>query len=69
MEFTGYTYNPNHRWGYFRDMRRDELLFIKVYDSDDGKSWRGAHTGFEDPSAGPAKVARESVDVRGIAIW
>jgi hypothetical protein len=27
-------YNPNHRWFYFPEMRRDEPLVFKVYDSE-----------------------------------
>lgn len=27
-------YNPNHRWNYFPEMRRDEALVFRVYDSE-----------------------------------
>ena len=30
-------YNPNHRWFYFPEMRRDEALMFKVYDSEKGR--------------------------------
>src|SRR5262249_38523120 len=38
-------YNPKHRWFYFPEMRRDEALVFKVFDSEkDGRARFTPHT-------------------------
>lgn len=69
FEGCNFRYNPNHRWVYFRDMHRDELLLIKAYDTDDRYAWRVPHTGFVDPSAPSDAPPRESVDIRAVAFF
>ena len=44
-------YNPAHRWFYFPEMRRDEALVFKVFESEkDGRARFTPHTSFEDPT-------------------
>jgi hypothetical protein len=64
-ETYGVKFNPQHRWFYVPDMRRDEALLLKCYDSEtDGRARFAPHTAFEDPTA-PADVApRESIELR-----
>lgn len=69
LEGSGYFYSPRHRWCYFRDMTRDELLFIKTYDSDHSKAWQTPHTSFVDPSAPADAPPRESLDIRAVVFW
>jgi hypothetical protein len=69
LEGSGYFYSPRHRWCYFRDMTRDEVLFIKTYDSDHTRAWQTPHTSFVDPSAPPDAPPRESLDIRAVAFW
>jgi hypothetical protein len=69
FEGSNFRYNRRHRWMYFRDMRRDELLVIKTYDSDDSRAWRVPHTGFVDPSAPQDAPPRVSMDIRGVAFF
>lgn len=69
LQGSGYLYRPSHRWCYFRDMTRDELLFIKTYDSDHTKAWQTPHTSFIDPSAPPDAPPRESLDIRAVVSW
>jgi hypothetical protein len=48
-------YNPGHRWFYFPEMRRDEALVFKVYESaKDGRARFTAHTSFVDPTTPPS---------------
>ena len=63
-------YNPDHRWYYFPEMRRDEALVFKVYDSEtDGRARFTPHTSFDDPNT-PAKApARQSIEVRAFAFY
>ena len=62
-------FNPSHRWVYFPDMRRDELLLFRGYDSDPARSRPAPHTAFDDPSVGDDAPPRESIDVRCVAFF
>ena len=63
-------YNPDHRWFYFPEMRRDEALVFKVYDSErDGRARFTPHTSFADPNAPPNAPARQSIEVRALAFF
>ncbi len=69
MQTNMVAFNPNHRWIYFPDMRRDELLMFRGYDSDPARSRRVPHTAFDDPGAGDDAPPRESVDIRCVAFF
>jgi hypothetical protein len=63
-------YNPNHRWFYFPEMRRDEALVFKVYDSEkDGRARFTPHTSFLDPTSPANAPPRQSIEVRAFAFF
>jgi hypothetical protein len=63
-------YNPQHRWFYFPEMRRDEAIVFKVYDSEkDGRARFTPHTSFEDPSTPPGAAPRQSIEARALAFF
>ncbi len=63
-------HNPEHRWYYFPQMRRDEALVFKVYDSEkDGRARFTAHTSFEDPTTLPGAPPRQSIEARALAFF
>ncbi|HEY6089304.1 MAG TPA: CmcJ/NvfI family oxidoreductase, partial [Gemmatimonadaceae bacterium] len=63
-------YSANHRWYYFPQMRRDEALVFKVYDSEkDGRARFTPHTSFDDPSSPTNAPARQSIEVRAFAFF
>jgi len=63
-------YNPNHRWIYFPEMRPDEAIVFKVYDSErDGRARFTAHTSFEDPATPPSAPPRQSIEMRAFAFF
>ena len=63
-------YNANHRWYYFPEMRRDEALVFKVYDSNtDGPARFTPHTSFVDPNSPAGAPARQSIEVRAFAFF
>ena len=63
-------YNAAHRWFYFPEMRRDEALVFKVYDSlKDGRARFVPHTAFDDPAAPPDAAPRESIEARAFAFF
>lgn len=57
-----------HRWWYFSNMDRDDVLLFKFYDSDHTVTWRCPHTAFHDTSL-PGTRVRESIEVRCVAFW
>jgi hypothetical protein len=63
-------YNAAHRWFYFPEMRRDEALVFKVYDSQrNGTARFTAHTSFTDPTTPPDAPPRQSIEVRTFAFF
>jgi hypothetical protein len=63
-------YNPAHRWYYFPNMRRNEALVFKTYDSArDGRARWTAHAAFDDPTSPPDAPQRESIEIRALAFF
>jgi hypothetical protein len=63
-------YNPTHRWIYFPEMRPDEAIVFKVYDSEkDGRARFTAHTAFHDPATRPGALPRQSIEMRAFAFF
>jgi hypothetical protein len=69
FETTGYRYNAEHRWCYFRDMTPGEVLIFKTHDSDPARAHRVAHTAFTDPTCPPGTPTRSSVEMRALALF
>jgi hypothetical protein len=66
-EFYNVTFNPNHRWYYFRHLEASEVLVFTNFDSHDKRVV--PHTAFRDPTASPKAPPRESIEVRTIAFF
>lgn len=63
-------YSPRHRWFYFPEMRRDEALVFKVYDSEkDGRARFTPHTSFVDPATPPGAPPRQSIEARALVFF
>jgi len=63
-------HNPRHRWFYFPEMRRDEAIVFKVYDSaKDGRARFTPHTSFVDPATPPGAPPRQSIEARTLAFF
>jgi len=63
-------HNPDHRWFYFPEMRRDEALVFKVYESaKDGRARFTAHSSFEDPTTPEGAPPRQSIEARTLAFF
>jgi hypothetical protein len=63
-------YNPAHRWFYFPQMRRDEALVFKVFDSaKDGRARFTAHGSFNDPTTPADAPPRQSIEARTLAFF
>ena len=60
----------DHRWFYFPHMHKDELLIFKQYDSDPKARARFCfHTAFNDPIIPKDAPARQSIEVRAVALF
>ena len=62
-------YNPNHTWYYIPRQRKDEVLLLKCYDSDERAARFTAHTAFADPTSPPDAPSRESIEARTIVFF
>ena len=63
-------HSPQHRWFWFPEMRRDEAIVFKVYDSEkDGRARFTPHTAFDDPSTPAGARPRQSIEVRTLAFF
>jgi hypothetical protein len=63
-------YNPDHRWFYFPEMKREEAVLIKCYDSQtDGRARFSLHSAFDDPTTPRDAPPRESIEVRSFAFF
>lgn len=63
-------YSARHRWYYFPQMRRDEAIVFKVYDSaTDGRARFTPHTSFADPRTPPDAPPRQSIEARALAFF
>ena len=63
-------FDPAHRWFYFPEMRRDEALVFKVYDSEkDGRARFTPHTSFNDPASPPDAPSRQSIEMRAFTFF
>jgi hypothetical protein len=62
-------YNPAHRWIYFPDMTRDEVIVFKRHDTDAHEPRLVPHSAFTDSRAPTDCTPRASVEMRTIAYW
>ncbi len=62
-------YNPNHRWYYIPNQKKEEVLLLKCYDSDEHRSRFTAHSAFEDPTSPHDAAPRESIEVRTLVFF
>jgi hypothetical protein len=63
-----FRHNPAHRWWYFSNMTRDEVLLFVFHDSRRKRPWRVPHTAFQDTSRTNA-YPRKSIEVRSVAYF
>jgi hypothetical protein len=63
-----FRFSPTHRWWYFPNMTRDEVLVLKFHDSDHSTAWRTPHTSFHDFTY-PNACVRRSIEFRTVAYF
>ena len=68
-EIYGVAHNPGQRWLYIPDLRPDEAILIKCWDSNARAARFAPHTGFEDPTTPEGTPPRESIEFRTMAFF
>jgi hypothetical protein len=62
-------HRPQHEWYYFPDMRREEALLLKCFDTDASVTRFGAHAAFQHPRTPANGPPRESIEARTLAFF
>lgn len=62
-------YRERHRWYYYPDMRPDEALLLKCFDSDSARGATGAHAAFEHPRTPSDALPRASIEARAFVFF
>lgn len=62
-------YSDTHRHYYFPNMRLDEVLVFKQYDSRPGRAKACPHTSFDDPGSPKGALPRRSIELRLMALF
>ncbi|MBN9079858.1 MAG: hypothetical protein BGP04_05650 [Rhizobiales bacterium 62-17] len=62
-------YSPQHRWYFYPQMRADEVIFLKCYDSRTSVARFAPHTAFENPLAPADARPRESIEIRAFVFF
>ena len=62
-------HDPSHRWHWYSEMRRDEVLVFKTHDSDPVRAHCVPHVAFDNPHCDSRTAPRVSIEMRAIALW
>ena len=62
-------HSPAHRWHWFSDLGRDEVILFKTNDSDPERAHSVPHVAFDDPDCPADAPPRASIEMRAIAYW
>ena len=63
-------HRATHRWFYFPRLRPDEVVLLKIYDSQIDSTVRlSAHTAFEDPTSRRDAPPRRSIELRSLVFF
>ena len=68
-EIYGVAYNPAQQWRFVPDLKPDEAILIKCWDSDASVAQFTPHTAFDDPTTPEGTPPRESIEFRTIAFF
>lgn len=69
VEFYLARFDPAHRWCYFSDLTRDEVLVFQQYDAAASGPPGCPHTAFRDPTATRPAATRRSIEARAYVFF
>lgn len=63
-------FSPQHRWYWYPQLRPEEVVLLKTYDSlEDGTARFAPHGAFDDPTAAADAPPRASIEVRALVFF
>lgn len=62
-------HSPQHRWHWFPNMNREEVLVFKTHDSDLARAHCVPHVAFDNSACPPDTPPRVSIEMRALALW
>jgi len=68
-EFLLYSYSARQRWYFFPDLRPDDVVVFKAFDTEQGRPGPVPHSAFVDERYHLAIPPRQSVDIRAFAYF
>ena len=63
------SYDSEQRWYYVPEMRAEEAMLLKCFDSEHNRARFTAHSAFDDPTSDANAPPRESIEVRTLAFF
>jgi hypothetical protein len=68
-ETYSFRHNPQHRWFYFPELRPEEVVLLKIFDSRTDVARLTAHTAFDHPATTANTPSRRSIELRCLVFW
>ena len=69
-EIYSFAHSERHKWFYVPNMQREEVLFLKCYDTaTHGPVCFTGHTGFHNPTCPDDFLPRESIELRTVGVY
>ena len=69
VEICQSAHSEEHKWYFFPNMNRDEVLMFKTYDSDESPFIPTLHSAFDYPNTPQGTSPRESIEVRAVCFF
>jgi len=69
VEICQSSHSESHKWYFYPEMTRDEVLMFKTYDSDEKPFIPTLHSAFDYPDTPQGVTPRESIEVRAVCFF
>ena len=69
VEICQSSHNDSHKWYFYPEMNKDEVLMFKTYDSDEQPFIPTLHSAFDYPETPEGASPRKSIEVRAVCFF
>ena len=69
VEICQSSHSESHKWYFYPEMTKDEVLMFKTYDSDERPFIPTLHSAFDYPNTPKGATPRESIEVRAVCFF
>ena len=69
VEICQSSHSDLHKWYFYPEMNRDEVLMFKTYDSEEKPFIPTLHSAFDHPDTPEGASPRESIEVRAVCFF